>query len=165
MDIFFQLWQVYPFLVDLVLYFFVFAATARVSLVKVFPGREGKALAVAVGLFLAASLTMAQSKLGFSLEDFGVVAAFLLCATVFLASYKFMHYAEIPVHLTVLLSGLLTLTLLRTTMPSLTERFLENNPIVPVVGMAGLLLWAWRSSERHATRIVKSNPGDCIGKA
>jgi hypothetical protein len=164
MDILIQLWQVYPFLVDLALYFFVFAATARVSLVKVFPGREGKTLAVAVGLFLAASLTMAQSKLGFSLEDFGAAAAFLLCAIVFLASYKFMHYAEIPMHLTVLLSGLLTLTLLRTTMPTLTERFLENNPIVLVVGMAGLLLWAWRGSEALATRFTGRIPGSALEK-
>jgi len=56
-------WRAYPTAIDLLLYFFVFGAAARVSLAKHFPGGEGKALAVAVGLLLAVGLTTAQQQL------------------------------------------------------------------------------------------------------
>jgi hypothetical protein len=48
MELFVRIWENYPIAIDMVLYFFVFGAAARVAFAKSFPGHEGKALSVAV---------------------------------------------------------------------------------------------------------------------
>ena len=153
-------WRTYPVAVDLALYFFVFGAAARVAFVKIFPGHEGKVLSVAVGLFLAAGLAMAQRTMGFSTEKMGPVAGLVLCGIVLIASYRFMHRAETPRTLAILLSLLLAVALARTVMPGATERFLRNNPFVVVLALGGMIFWAWQKSEGLAKRVDNRKPGN-----
>ena len=154
----------YPALIDFTLYFFVFGAAARVGFAKSFPSHEGKVLAVAVGLFLAASLAIAQRKLGFSLERMGPVAAFLLCGVIFIAAYRFMKHADVPVPLTVLLSGLMVLVLARAVMPELTGRFIRENPLIVLLVLLGAIYWAWNSSQGYLEKITNRRPGRLLGK-
>ena len=66
-------WRAYPTAIDLLLYFFVFGAAARVSLAKHFPGGEGKALAPTVIEFqivLGGSKPEHQSKQKENLKKF-----------------------------------------------------------------------------------------------
>ncbi len=164
MEFLVRIWQTYPILLDFTLYFLVFGAAARVGFAKSFPSHEGKVLAVAVGLFLAASLAIAQRKLGFSLERMGPVAASILCGVVLVAAYRFMQHAEVPKALTVLLAGLMALALARAVMPSATARFLRENPVVIGIGLLGIVYWAWHSSQGYLDRIQNKRPGKLLGK-
>ncbi len=163
-EYFYRLWQMYPVLVDMALYFFVFGAAARVAFAKSFPGHEGKALSIAVGLFLAAALAMAQRKLGFSTANLGPVAVFILCGVVFLASYKFIHQSDVSKPVTVLLSALIAFALARAAMPNLVGSFVKRNPITIVLVVGGLLYWAWQSSGMYANRIRKGLPGNTLAQ-
>ena len=164
MDVFLRIWRMYPIVIDLALYFFVFAAAARVSFSKAFPGHEGKVLSMAVGLFLAVGLAMAQRTLGFSTESMGPVAAIILCGIVFIASYKFLHHAQAPVFMSTLLSLLLALALARAAMPETTNRFLKENPLVILLAMCGLLYWAWHKTEGFAKRVDGRRPGNLLAQ-
>jgi asparagine N-glycosylation enzyme membrane subunit Stt3 len=96
MDFLMTAWQSYPVLIDFVLFAFVFAAVARVSSAKAFPEHAGKALSIAVAVFLAAGLAMAQRKLGFSVESMGPVAILILAVVIFITSYKFLRHSDMP---------------------------------------------------------------------
>lgn len=61
-------------MIDFFLFSAVFVAVARLALEKSFPGKPGKALAVAVGLILALSLSLAERRFGFSIRSFGPIA-------------------------------------------------------------------------------------------
>lgn len=153
----------YPWLLDFSLFLLVFTAAARVGLAKSFPSHEGKVLAVAVGVFLAACLTIAQRKLGFSLERMGPVAAFLLCGVIFIAAYRFMKHAQVPTPLTVLLSGLMALALARAVTPEATGRFMRENSIIVLLFLLGVIYWAWHSSQGYLEKIVNRRPGRLLG--
>ena len=61
-------------MIDFFLFSAVFVAIARLTLEKSFPGKPGKALAVAVGLILALSLSLAERRFGFSIRAFSPIA-------------------------------------------------------------------------------------------
>lgn len=164
MEFLYRIWYAYPVLIDLLLYFFIFAAAARVSFAKFFPGQGGKALAVAVGLFLAAGLTTAQSKMGFSLERIGPIAMFILCGILFIAAYRFLQTTETPKSVTILICGLLVLALLRAALPKFTATFAKNNPLTVMLIFGGLLYWAWHSSEGYAAKLFSRQPGQVLSK-
>ena len=164
MELLVSLWRNYSALVDLALYFFVFAATARAALARVFPGREGKVLAVSVGLMLAASLVLTQEKLGFSLERLGPAAAFVLCMIVLAVAYRLMHHARVPLPLLLLLSGLLGLVLLRATLPDMTGRFAREYSGFALLGLIGVLAWAWQGSESQAESVERRRPGKLLAR-
>ncbi len=164
MEFLIRIWHSYPVLLDFLLYFLVFTAAARVGFAKSFPSHEGKILAVAVGLFLAACLAIAQRKLGFSLERMGPVAAFLLCGVIFIAAYRFMKHADVPLPLTVLLSGLMALALARAVMPEATGRFVRENPLIVLLIFLGVAYWAWNRSQGYLDKVVNRRPGQLLGK-
>ena len=142
----------------------LFAAAARVSFAKVFPGHEGKVLSVAVGLFLAAGLAMAQRKLGFSTASLGPVAVLILCGILFLASYKFIQHSEVSKPVAVLLSALVALALARAAMPEATAAFARKNPLVILLILVGLVYWAWHSSQGFAEKISRRRPGPLLAR-
>ena len=164
MEFLYRIWDTYPVLIDLLLYFFIFAAAARVSFAKFFPGQGGKALAVAVGLFLAAGLTTAQKKMGFSLERIGPIAVFILCGILFIAAYRFLQSTETPKSVTILICGLLVLALLRAALPNFTASFTKNNPLTVMLIFGGLLYWAWHSSEGYAAKLFSRQPGQVLSR-
>ncbi len=164
MEILYRIWHTYPILIDLTLYFFVFGAAARVSFAKVFPGQGGKALSVAVGLFLAAGLATAQRKMGFSLERMGPIAVFILCGVLFIASYRFLQNAETPKPVTILICGLLALALLRAALPNASAEFARRNPLVVFLALGGLAYWAWHSSQGYAAKLFSRQPGQLLAK-
>ena len=157
--------QYYPVAVDMVLYFFVFAAAARVGFAKTFPGHEGKILSVAVGLLLAAGLAMAQRTLGFSTEKLGPVAVFILCGVVFIAAYQFIGKTDVPKPLSILLSGLLALALARAAMPNAMGAFVRKNPLTILIVLGGLVYWAWQGSSKHARQIEQRAPGNVLARS
>ena len=158
-------WRSYPVAVDMVLYFFVFAAASRVAFAKTFPGHEGKVLSVAVGLLLAAGLAMAQRTLGFSTEKLGPVAIFILCGVVFIAAYQFIGKTDVPKPLSILLSGLLALALARAAMPNAVAAFVRKNPLTILLILGGLIYWAWQGSSKHASRIEQRAPGNVLARS
>ena len=164
MDFIIRTWQSYPIILDFMLYFLVFGAAARVGIAKSFPSHEGKVLAVAVGLFLAASLAIAQRKLGFSIERMGPVVAFILCGIVFLASYRFMQHADVPKPLTILLAGLMGLALARAVLPNATASFIRENPLMVTLVTLGIICWAWYNSQSYLDRVKSRRPGRLLGK-
>lgn len=164
MDILEYTWRTYPVLVDFAIYFFVMVAASRAALAKTFPGHNGKVLAVAVGLFLAAGLAMAQRTMGFSVERMGPIAAVVLCGIVLIVAYRFLQQAQVPRMLAVLLSVLLALALVRTVMPQATERFLRENPLVVLLALGALIVWAWNRSGAFLRRVENSRPGAQLAK-
>ncbi len=164
MEILYRIWHTYPIFIDLLLYFFVFAAAARVSFAKVFPGHNGKVLAVAIGLFLAAGLATAQRQMGFSLERMGPIAVLILCGIVFVAAYRFLQNAETPKPVIILICGLLTVAMLRAAMPNATARFISENPLAIFLVLCGLLFWAWHGSEGYAGKLLRRKPGSILAK-
>ena len=159
MEFLYRFWETYPALIDLVLYFFVFGAAARAGLAKAFSGREGKILSVAVGLVLATSLTMAQHRLGFSIEKLGPIAALVLCVVFFAAVFRLLHRADMPRLLTVLLSFLVAVALARVVAPAAVDWLVLLSPILIVLVILGLVCWAWGSSGRAAERFERLQPG------
>ena len=164
MEYVYWFWRTYPVAVDMALYFFVFAAAARVAFAKTFPGHEGNALSIAVGLFLAAGLAMAQRKLGFSTENLGPVAVFLLCGVMFLASYKFIERSDVSKPVAVLLSTLIAFALARAAMPNTVGQFISRNPLTIGIVVIGLLFWAWQSSGAYANQVRQRLPGAILAK-
>ena len=164
MDYLIRTWQTYPIALDFTLYFLVFGAAARVGFAKSFPSHEGKVLAIAVGLFLAASLAIAQRKLGFSIERMGPVAAFILCGIVFIAAYRFMQHADVPKPLTVLLAGLMGLALARAVLPKATASFIRENSLMVTLVTLGIICWAWYNSQSYLDRVQNRRPGRLLGK-
>ena len=158
-------YEVYPFLVDFLLYFFVLAAAARVGFAKTFPGYEGKLLSIAVGVLLAAGLTMAQRTLGFSTEKMGPIAVFLLCGIVFLAAYKFLQHSDIPKPMTIFICSMLVLALFRAAMPKLTAQFFRNNSMTVILIVCGLLGWMWYTSGAYVKRIHNRTSGQILARA
>jgi len=108
----------YRLIVELLLYFLIFSAIARAAFSRSFPGREGRVLAVSVGLVLGTGLYLAQEHLGFSLSDLGPLSVFLLCLVTFAVAYKLLHHAGIPLPITLLLSFLPALFLVYSTFSS-----------------------------------------------
>lgn len=157
-------WRSYPVAVDMALYFFVFAAAARVAFAKTFPGHEGKLLSVAVGLLLAVGLAIAQRTLGFSTESLGPVAVSLLCGVVFLAAYNFIARSGVSKPLAVLLSALLGLALARAAMPRTFSAFLSQNPLLVLLILGGLVYWAWHGSSRYAGTVENRAPGAVLAR-
>lgn len=151
--------------VDMALYFFVFAAAARVAFAKTFPGHEGKLLSVAVGLLLAVGLAIAQRTLGFSTESLGPVAVFLLCGVVFLAAYNFIARSGVSKPLAVLLSALLGLALARAAMPRTFSSFLSRNPLLVLLILGGLVYWAWHGSSKYAGTVEQRAPGAVLARS
>ena len=80
-------------IIDFLVFVAFFIPVARLTLEKRFPGRAGKALAVAVGTILALSLVVAEASLGFSLRSFGPVAAGILIGTVGLVLFLLIKHA------------------------------------------------------------------------
>lgn len=159
-----QIWQNYPVLLDLALYFFVFAAAARAALAKTFPGTHGKTLAVAVGLTMATSLTLAQSRLGLSLESLGGIAGLVLSGIVGITTYHFMKQNSIPTRLAIFLAGLIALAALRTAMPQFTSGFIRDNLALVSLAVAGLMVWAWMQSNHHARTLLERRPGMVLAR-
>ena len=164
MELLIRIWHSYPVLLDFSLYLLVFTAAARVGFAKSFPSHEGKILAVAVGIFLAACLSIAQRRLGFSLERMGPVAAFLLCGVIFIAAYRFMKHADVPLPLTILLSSLMALALARAVMPEATGRFVRENPLIVLLAFLGVAYWGWNRSQGYLEKVVNRRPGQLLGK-
>jgi hypothetical protein len=154
----------YPLLIDFVLYFFVFGAAARVSFAKAFPNHEGKVLSIAVGMFLAAGLAIAQRKLGFSTENMGPVAVFFLCTVIFVASFKFLQSADVGKPMTIFVSTMLVIVMLRVTMPKLASRFLRDNPMTVVLVLFGLIIWMWYTSGAYAKKMDRRKPGQMLAR-
>jgi hypothetical protein len=163
-DLFTRLWQDYAVLIDLVLYFLVFAAAARASFARVFPGRQGRVLAVSVGALLAVSLVLAQRSLGFSLESIGPAAIFIICSVVFLAFYKLLEQARVPRLLAVLLSVLLALVLLRAVLPDKTLGIAREHSLMVLLLLIGLVICVWHSSESQARTFQRRRPGSLLAR-
>jgi hypothetical protein len=154
----------FPVLFDLGLYFLVFGAAARAAFSRSFPGREGRVLAVGVGLALAVSLTFAQKKLGFSLAKLGPAAVFVLCLLIFAASFKFLHHARIPLPVALLLSALLALILVHATLPGLTNKVGGAYPLGIAAALVAALAFAVIGSEHSAARARRRRPGTQLAR-
>lgn len=159
MDVFIELWRTYPWAVDLALYFFVFAAAARVSFARIFPGHEGKTLAIAIGLVLAASLTAAQHTFGFSLETLGPIAVTLLCLVLFIVAYRLLKHSQLPPWLTVSFATIFAVALFKLALPKYTERFAQDNPGIVFFALCILLVWIWYSASAGAEHVIRRMPG------
>ncbi|MCL4215945.1 MAG: hypothetical protein KJ052_02920 [Candidatus Hydrogenedentes bacterium] len=154
-----SLWGQYPWIIDLCLYFFLFGAAARVAFAKIYPGHEGKALSIAVGLVLAAALTIAQRKLGFSLESMGPIAAVLLCVVVFIVAYRLLKHSDLPPWLTISFSLFFALGLLKVALPTFAQKLARENPGLVFLGLAAVAFWMWQSAAAGAQHIRRRQPG------
>jgi hypothetical protein len=148
-----------PLAVDLILYFFVFAAASRAAFSRSFPGREGRVLAVAVGLILAFSLALAQERIGFSLNSLGPAAMIVLFLIIFIASFKLLRHSQIPLALILLLPALLCFILIHAIMPELTKKVMEAFPVGLTAALAVVIAIAVMGVESKAGGVRKQRPG------
>lgn len=159
MDLLLRVWDVYPWAVDLCLYFFLFAAAARVSFAKIYPGHEGRMLAAAIGIVLAAGLTIAQRKIGFSLESLGPIAAVLLCVIVFIVAHRLLSHSELPPWVRISFSIFFALGLIRIALPDYTSRLIRDNPGLVLFALAALAFWMWQSASQGSEFFRRRLPG------
>ncbi|MBI3098531.1 MAG: hypothetical protein HYY93_09865 [Planctomycetes bacterium] len=82
----------YHLAVDAILFFALFLALSQITLRGQFPGRAGGVLVFAVATALTISLLLAESAVGFSLRDFGPVAAALFVAIFAVVLYRFVSH-------------------------------------------------------------------------
>ncbi len=78
--------------VDFVLAFLFFLGVSQVTLGKRFTGKGGSLLTVAVSLLLSVGLSVAESRLRFSLASFGPIAIFFLLFIVGLVLYQLARH-------------------------------------------------------------------------
>ncbi len=78
--------------VDFVLAFLFFLGVSQVTLGKRFTGKGGSLLTVAVSLLLSVGLSVAESRLRFSLASFGPMAIFFLLFIVGLVLYQLARH-------------------------------------------------------------------------
>lgn len=154
-----QLWRLYPWIVDLCVYFFLFGAAARVAFAKIYPGHEGKTLAVATGAVLAVALTIAQRKSGFSLESLGPVAAVILCLVVFIVAYRLLKHSDLPPWVTISFSIFFALGLLRIALPGFTSKLVRENPGTVFLCLAAIGVWMWQSASAGVEHFNRKRPG------
>ncbi|MCX5758038.1 MAG: hypothetical protein NTU83_05955 [Candidatus Hydrogenedentes bacterium] len=154
-----RIWETYPLAVDFGLYFLLFAAVARAAFAKQFPSYEGRMLSVAVGLFMAAGLALAQKKLGFSVQSMGPVAIFFIALVVFIAGYRFLQQSGLPKHMTIFFCCLFVFVLLRVTMPDMTNKFIHDNSGTLFLAAVIALIWAWYTTYGQVKRAELQKPG------
>ncbi|NUM53498.1 MAG: hypothetical protein HUU46_07635 [Candidatus Hydrogenedentes bacterium] len=154
-----RVWATYPWAVDFCLYAFLFGAAARVSFAKIYPGHEGKTLAVSVGVVLAAGLTIAQRRIGFSLESLGPIAAVLLCLVVFIVAYRLLKHSDLPPWVTISFSVFFAIGLLRIALPAYTARLVRENPGAVFLVLAAVAFWMWQSASAGVEHFRRKLPG------
>jgi len=152
MNVIIQTWQSHPQLFDFLLYLLFFGAVARAALANHFPGQPGKAVAVAIGLTLAAALTKAQHTLGWSIDKLGPAAVFLIGLVLFITAYKLLSTTGAPPLLSALGASLLIPVVAHAAAPQLTRNITQKHPTAALIGTAGLLGLLWTFTLRHANR-------------
>jgi len=159
MDLIEHAWRQYPWIIDLALYFFLFGSTARVAFAKRFPGHDGRVLAAAVGLVLAASLTAAQERLGFSLESFGPLAAGILSLLILIVGYALLQKSGMPPWLSIAFGALFTVAIANAAFPNLIRELVSSSPALTLIILAAIVVWVWAAASKEVSRIYRNLPG------
>jgi hypothetical protein len=160
-----RLLREYPLVVDFLLFFLVFAAAGRAAFSQKFPGRDGRVLALALGLLLASSLVAARHTLGFSVETIGLFAAGLMCLVVTGLAYAALHAARVPKLLSLILASLAALLLVRSMAPKWLNQFIEPEgwgyliTVLLLIGVGGYFV------ERRAASIYHHRPGEILARS
>lgn len=77
--------------IDAIVFFALFLSIFHVAVPPLFKGRAGTAVSVALAAAFTLSLSVAESRVGFTLQDFGPVAAALVVLVVAVAIYRLVH--------------------------------------------------------------------------
>lgn len=131
-------YNLYHFWIDFFIFLCLFISVARLTLGRRFGGREGKVLSVVVGLVLALSLSLLESRVGFSIKSFGPFAAGIL---IFFVGMVFFNLIK-SVGAGSISSGsfalVITYVLIRAALP---ELFLwaEDNPLFALLHLVLLV--------------------------
>ena len=156
--------QYHP-VIDFFLYSAVFVSVARLTLDKLFQGKAGKALAVAVGLILALSLSIAERNFGFSIRSFGPIAAGIIVAMVGLVIFHLCRKAGAATPTAGSLAVIIVYFSVRSVVPNLFEWMQHNKWAAFLHGLLVLAilvaLWRvigalFRSPAGHIGRLAKT---------
>jgi len=71
-------YDLYHYWIDFFIFVCLFISVGKITIGRRFGGREGKVLSVVIGLVLALSLSLLESRVGFSIKSFGPFAAGIL---------------------------------------------------------------------------------------
>lgn len=147
--------------IDFFLYLAVFVSVARLTLDKLFPGRAGKALAVAVGLMLAVSLSIAEQNLGFSIRSFGSIAAGIIVGLVGLVIFHLCRKAGAAAPTASSLAIIIVYFSVRSAVPNLFEWMQHNRwaAFLHALLVLAILVALWR-----VIGAVFGSPSKRIGK-
>ena len=86
-----SLYSQYASVVDFFLYLLIFVGLTQWVFESRFQGRGGRAVTIGVGTALAAGLSLAESRFGFSLLSFGPIAGFIMILLVAMVVYHLVH--------------------------------------------------------------------------
>jgi hypothetical protein len=85
-----SLYNQYSLIIDAIIAFFIFFGIAKVTLVKRFEGRGGKAIIIGVGLALSTGFLLMEKSLNFSLRSFGPLAVTIILILVGFVFYNLL---------------------------------------------------------------------------
>ncbi|MEK7995772.1 MAG: hypothetical protein AAB403_18385 [Planctomycetota bacterium] len=86
-----SIYSQYASVVDFFLYLLIFVGLTQWVFESRFQGRGGRAVTIGVGTALAAGLSLAENRFGFSLLSFGPIAGFILVLLVAMVVYHVVH--------------------------------------------------------------------------
>ncbi len=114
--------------VDFVLAFLFFLGVSQVTLGKRFTGKGGTLLTVAVSLLLSVGLSVAESRLSFSLASFGPIAIFFLLFIVGLVLYQLTRHLGFHASTALSLAFVMTYFSIQAVSPSIMEFVHQRAP-------------------------------------
>ena len=147
-------------IIDFFLYAAVFISVARLTLDRVFTGRAGKALCVAIGLILALSLSIAERTLGFSIATFGPLAAGMIVALVGYVVYHLCRRMGAGNPVAASLATIIVYFSIRSVVPNLFEWMQQNRwaAFLHALLVLAILVALW-----HVLGALFRSPAERIG--
>lgn len=139
-----DLYRDYACFIDFVIYFIVFVGIAKVVLAKRFEGRGGTLVIVGTGLILSLSLAVTEARMGFSLESFGPVAAFIFIILVGVILFRFIQHAGLGVAGSACVAYIILHFSIMAITPSIFDWIQERAPFIHGVLMLALIAAVWK---------------------
>ena len=127
-----------PF-IDAFIYFLVFISVAKVTLAKRFSGPGGNALVASIGIILAIAMSFWSAEVGFSIKQFGIVAAGLFIGIVFFSIFALIRHQGGNVAAASALGYVLVFLLVLGIMPGFVDQIKNTTGLSTIWGIANIV--------------------------
>ena len=135
-----QTYDKYNAFFDLVIFSAIFIALSQAILGRKFPGRPGRALSVAFGIFMGVALTLLEQRFGWNLRMAGGLAAIIMLILFGLLLFHLLHQLGMKWDTAALVSYIIIYLLTAGIYPQV----LRDAPALVLIAAIAFLICSWK---------------------